>query len=140
MFTSILAKKAIFIITVCGVRQLLRTRVNHEISDLEHRGRLGRLENFDQRLFAETRIAGTYINGIRKWRMKRISFHTELLNPARGTSHRIDVMVVKVRGEGTNLNDVETSPTDRFQTIKDTILVKTTVDRPTGQSLMGPPI
>jgi hypothetical protein len=33
---------------------------------------------------------------------------------------------VKMRGEGTDLNDVKTASTDRFQTVKDTIMGKTT--------------
>ena len=34
--------------------------MNHEISNLEYRGRLGSLKDFDQRLFAETRIASGF--------------------------------------------------------------------------------
>jgi len=100
--------------------------MDHEIPNLERRGRLGRLDDFDQRLFAKARIAGAYINVVSKWCMKGISFDAEFLDPASGPSHHISIVVIKMRGKGTNLNDIKTAPTDRFQTIKDAMLGETT--------------
>jgi hypothetical protein len=100
--------------------------MDYEVPDLERCSRLGCSDDFDKRLFAEIRITGTYINVVSKWRVEGIGFHAEFIDPAGGPSHRIRIMIVQMRGERTNLNDVEAAPTDRFQTIKDTMLAKTT--------------
>ena len=100
--------------------------MDHEISHLERRGRLGCSEDFDQRLFAETCITRTNINVVSKRRVKRIGFDAELLDSASGLGHHIGVVVIKMRRERTNLNDVKTAFANCFQAAKDVLLGKTT--------------